>query len=118
MGDTGMQKPWSSYPGYTSVQGADFNRDGEDAWMLRAAYNFPRVQGLGVYALWVEGTEPDAPDQFAREEFDFNVQWSPASGALKGWMLRLRYAHLTQEDPANPDKDELRLMVYYDPPAL
>ena len=36
-GDTNMQNPWSGYPGYTSVQVEDFNRDGEDAWLLRAA---------------------------------------------------------------------------------
>ena len=35
-----MQSPWGGYPGYTSVQVEDFNRDGEEAWMLRAAYCF------------------------------------------------------------------------------
>lgn len=109
-GDTGMQSPWSSYPGYTSVQVADFNRDGEEAWMLRAAYNFPSVKGLSAYALWVTGSDPEDPAEFARDEYDFNLQWSPVSGPLKGLMLRLRYAH--------SDQDELRLMVFYDPPSL
>ena len=44
-GDTNMQSPWSSYPGYTSVQVEDFNRDGEDAWMLRAALQLPVGEG-------------------------------------------------------------------------
>ena len=36
-----MQNPWSGYPGYTSVQVEDFNRAGEDAWMLRARLQVP-----------------------------------------------------------------------------
>ena len=44
-GDANMRNPWSGYPGYTSVQVEDFNRDGEDAWMLRAGYNFAVGQG-------------------------------------------------------------------------
>ena len=60
-GDTDKQAPWGSYPGYTSVQIEDFNRDGEDAWMLRAAYNFPSVKGLSLYGLWVNGSDPQDP---------------------------------------------------------
>ncbi len=116
-GDTSMQAPWSSYPGYTSVQTEDFFRDGEDAWMLRAAYNFQSVKGLSIYGLWVNGSDPQDPGQFAKEEFDLNLQWTPDSGPLKGLMLRLRYAHASQDDPADSDQDELRVMIYYDPPS-
>lgn len=114
-GDTGMQSPWGGYPGYTSVQIEDFNRDGEDAWMLRAAYDFASVKGLSVYGLWVNGTKPEAPGQYAKEEYDFNLQWKADSGPLKGWMVRLRYAHVSQDDPGNSDLDDLRAMIYYDP---
>lgn len=117
-GDTGMQAPWGSYPGYTSVQLEDFFRDGEEAWMLRAAYNFHLVKGLSAYGLWVNGSDPQDPGQFAKEEYNFNLQWTPDSGPLKGLMLRLRYGHASQDDPAGSDQDELRLMIYYDPPSL
>jgi len=33
-------------------------------------------------------------------------------------MMRLRYAHVSQDDPGHSDQDELRLMVYYDPASL
>ena len=33
-------------------------------------------------------------------------------------MVRLRYAHVDQDDPAGSDLDDLRVMVYYDPPSL
>ena len=113
-GDTNMQNPWSGYPGYTSVQVEDFNRDGEDAWLLRAGYSVEQVKGLSFYALYVSGTTPDDPLQFARDETDFNVQWAPPEGSLKGLMVRLRYAYVSQDDDS--DLRDLRLMVYYDLP--
>lgn len=117
-GDANMQNPWSGYPGYTSVQVEDFNRDGEDAWLLRAGYNFERVKGLGVYGLWVNGSDPEDPGQYARDEYDLNLQWTVPDGPLEGLMMRVRYAHIDQQDPADSDLDDLRIMVYYDPPSF
>lgn len=117
-GNTNMQAPWSGYPGYTSVQVEDFNRDGEDAWMLRAGYNFKSVAGLSIYGLYVDGSDPESPTEYAREELDFNLQWSPPEGVLKGLMVRLRYADVSQEDPGDTSLQDLRIMVYYDPPSL
>ncbi len=113
---TNMQNPWSGYPGYTSVQVEDFNRAGEDAWLLRAGYKFPKVPGLSVYGLWVSGSDPDAPTDFARDEYNLNLQWSPEAGALKGLMFRLRYSHVEQDN--DTELDDFRLMVFYDPPKL
>jgi hypothetical protein len=117
-GDANMRSPWSSYPGYTSVQVEDFNRDGEDAWMLRAGYNFQSVKGLGIYGLWVNGSDPEDPLQYARDEYDLNLQWTVPEGVLKGLMMRLRYARVDQQDPAGTELDDLRIMIYYDPPSL
>jgi hypothetical protein len=113
---TNMRNPWSGYPGYTSVQVEDFNRAGEDAWMLRAGYKFPTVPGLNVYALWVSGSDPDSPTDFSRDEYNLNLQWSPEAGALKGLMVRLRYSHVEQDN--DTELDDFRLMVFYDPPKL
>jgi len=117
-GDTGMQSPWGGYPGFTSVQVEDFDRQGERAWMLRAAYKFRSVPGLSIYGLRIKGSEPDVAGQYAKNEYDFNLQWAPETGSLKGWLMRLRYAHVSQDDPAGSGLDDLRLMVYYDPPSL
>ena len=116
-GDTGMQSPWGAYPGYTSVQVEDFNRAGEDAWMLRAAYTFPAVKGLSMYGLWVDGSDPEGPAQYARSEVDLNLQWAPASGPLQGLMMRLRYAHVAEDTPDTSTLDDLRVMVYYTLPS-
>jgi len=117
-GGTNMQNPWSGYPGYTSVQVEDFNRNGEGAWLLRAAYNVQSVKGLSFYALYVDGSDPDAPTDYAKDEYNLNAQWTAAEGPLKGLMMRVRYAHVSQKGPLTSDLDDLRLLVYYDPPGL
>lgn len=114
-GNANMQNPWSGYPGYTSVQVEDFNRDGEDAWMLRGAYKFKAVKGLSVYALYVDGSDPDSPSEYAKNEWDFNLQWDVSEGPLKGLMARLRYAEIDQDAPDVSTFKDLRLMVYWTP---
>ena len=93
---TNMQTPWSGYPGYTSVQVQDFDRAGESAFLLRAGYEFPGVDGLSAYALAVFGTDPDAAGQYRQDEYDVNLQWAPPKGVLKGLSLRVRYAVVDQ----------------------
>ena len=95
-GNANLRNPWSGYPGYTSVQVQDFNRAGETAFLLRAGYDFPWVNGLSAYALAVFGTDPDSPTQFRQNEFDGNVQWAPTKSCLKGLSVRLRYAVVQQ----------------------
>ena len=95
-GNANLQNPWSGYPGYTSVQVQDFNRAGEGAFLFRAGYDFPWIDGLSAYALAVFGTDPDLANQYRQNEFDFNLQWGPKKGALEGLSLRLRYAVVQQ----------------------
>lgn len=115
-GDADMRSPWSGYPGYTSVQVEDFFRDGEGAFMLRAAYNFPFLDGLSAYTLWVHGTQPDQPGQYDRDEYDFNLQWAPPKGVLKGLALRLRYAMVDQHGGNVDDLDDFRVICNYEIP--
>jgi hypothetical protein len=110
---TSMRNPWGSYPGYTSVQIENFYRSGENASMLRAAYNFPKNTGLSVYGLWVHGSTPSAVNQYAQDEYDVNLQWTAKSAALKGLSVRARYGHVSQAGPTNEHEDDLRLILYY-----
>ena len=117
-GDANMQNPWSGYPGYTSVQVEDFNRDGEDAWLLRAAYKFPMVKGLSIYGLYVNGSDPDSPSEYAKDEWDFNLQWdAPSDSIFKGLMARLRYAEVDNDAPDTSTLKDLRVMIYWTPPT-
>lgn len=113
LGDGAIQSPWSGYPGYTAVQVEDYNRDGEDAVMLRAAYDIPWVKGLSAYALWVHGLDPDPVGQYARDEYDFNLQWAAQEGVLKGLSLRLRYAVVDERGGAGDDLTDLRFICNY-----
>lgn len=110
---TDMRNPWGAYPGYTSVQIEDFYRAGENATMLRAAYNFPRFTGLSVYALWVDGSTPNVQKQYAQKETDLNVKWTPQHPAWKHLTLLVRYGHVSQGGPKDQHEDELRLVLYY-----
>src|SRR5204862_8152630 len=62
-GNGTLRAPWSGYPGYTSVQVQDFNREGEGAFLLRAGYDFPWVDGLSADALAVVGSDPGRPNE-------------------------------------------------------
>jgi hypothetical protein len=110
---TSVRSPWGGYPGYTAVQIENFFRAGENATLLRAAYNFPRISGLSVYALWVDGSTPHAVQQFAQKEYDANVQWTAPAPPLKGLTLLARYGHVSQGGPSDQHENELRLALYY-----
>jgi len=110
---TDMRNPWGAYPGYTAVQIENFYRAGEDATLLRAAYNFPRVTGLSVYALYVDGSTPNVVDQYAQREYDMSLQWVAKDPALQGLTLLVRYGHVAQSGPKDEHENELRLVAYY-----
>jgi len=110
---TDMISPWGSYPGYTHVQIENFYRAGEDATLLRAAYNFPRVTGLSMYVLYVNGSTPTVHDQYAQREYDANLQWIAKSPALQGLTLLARYGHVAQGGPKDQHENEMRLVAYY-----
>lgn len=113
--DTDMQSPWSGYPGYTSVQVQDFNRAGESAFILKAAYDFTDLglKGVSAYALWVHGEGRDAPSH-NEDEYDLNLQWAPKAGLLKGASVRLRYAYVSQRGGGDPDISDFRVIINYD----
>jgi len=114
-----MRSPWSSYPGYTSAQVQDFNRAGEEAFMVKGSYDFSRlgIEGVTFYALWIHGWNAVDPitkaSVYDQDEYDFDLQWRP-KGGLKGLWFRLRYAHVDQRDGGNSSIDDFRVIVNYD----
>jgi len=113
-----MLSPWGGYPGYTSVQVEDFDRAGESAVMIRAAYDLSKLwaRGMSVYALWVHGAGVDSPN-YNEDEIDLNLEWTPEKAtALRGMSFRVRYAHVVQDGGGDPTIDEFRIIVNYDFP--
>ena len=121
-----MQNPWSSYPGYTSVQVKDFNRAGEQAFMVKGSYNFARLglEDVTAYALWTHGWGAVNPTTnqsvFQQDEYNFDLQWLPKSGLLKGFWFRARYAHVDSRDgnPSGFPINDYRFIVNYVFPLL
>jgi hypothetical protein len=106
---TDLRNPWGAYPGYTAVQIENFYRAGENATLLRAAYNFPKFTALSVYGLWVNGSTPNVARQYAQREYDLNVQWK----GVRRLTLLARYGHVSQGGPSDQHEDEVRLALYY-----
>jgi hypothetical protein len=113
---TNIQSPWNLATGYTVGLVGNFNRAGENASMLRAAYNFQVVKNLSAWVLYLKGTRPEAPTQYAQDEYDFNLRWEETSGRLQGLTLVAFYAHVSQAGPAELHTDQFRLILYYSPP--
>jgi hypothetical protein len=114
-----MQNPWSGYPGYTSVQVQDFNRAGEEAFMVKASYDFTRLglEGVTAYALFVHGWDRVA--SVANEnEFNADIQWRPQWKFVKGLWFRTRYAMVHQYERPNDTINDFRIIVNYDIPLL
>ncbi|MGE5894900.1 MAG: OprD family outer membrane porin, partial [bacterium] len=115
-----LQNPWSSWPGYTGAQVSFFDRAGEEAFMIKGSYAFSRIglDGVTAYALWVHGWDAIDPSTkegvYDQDEYDFDVQWKPKSGDLKGLWFRIRYAHVDQRGAGDASMDELRVIINYD----
>ena len=97
-----LRNPWSSYPGYTSVQIRDFNRAGEQAFEIKGSYDWKRfVPGLSSYVLYTFGDGRQDPltgrDLSDERELDADVQFRFTKGYWDGFWLRLRYAYLWEE---------------------
>jgi hypothetical protein len=125
-GGANMQTPWGIYPGYTSVQVKDFNRAGEEAFLVKGSLNFARfgLEEFTAYALWVHGWGAVNPTTNSsvvqQDEYDFDLQWRPKSEFLKGFWFRARYAHVSSRsgNPAGYPIDDVRFIINYDFPLL
>ena len=115
-----LQNPWSSFPGYTSVQVQDFNRAGENAFVAKLSYDFTRLglEGLTTYALYVHGwnrINPSGGSAVPNEnEFDADLQWRPRWKFLKGLWFRARYADVHQYEGPGSTINDFRIIVNYD----
>jgi len=112
-----LRNPWSNYPGYTSVQVQDFNRAGEQAFMLRGAFDFSKVglEGLTAYALWVHGWNRTDPGHvYNEDEYNIDIQWRAKDGLLKGLWPRFRYAHVDQRGGSSSSLNDVRVIMNYE----
>ena len=115
-----LQTPWSGTPGYTSVQVQSFKGAGQQAFLVKASYDFSRLgaQGLTAYGLFAHGWGLVSPSTKASlpnmNEVDADLQWRPEWSFLKGLWLRARYGFVQQYQGAKDTTHEVRLIANYD----
>ncbi len=118
-----IRKPWGLSPAYLGLILSDFDRPGEDAWLLGLSYDFKYlgIPGLSAFvnlAWGYDARDVSGADRFTDQwEFDGTLDYRFPEGLLKGLWLRVRGA--TREIVGGPgDADEIRIIVSYDLPIL
>jgi hypothetical protein len=115
----GIQKPYGNPANYLSIIVNDFDRAGEDAWMVGANYNFKRVGpgDLSSFVNIVGGNTPNNGPTASPDQMEYNVT---ADYRLKeGWSdnlwLRVRAAYIDQDERVANGFDffDFRVIVNY-----
>jgi len=117
--EKGMQKPYGSSANYLASLAEDFDRAGEDAWLIGGNYNFRRVGpgDLSLFANMVSGNTPDtgpnaSPDE---TEYDLTVDYRIKEGPAKNLWVRLRAGFIDQDEAVGGDDFlDLRFIVNWD----
>jgi hypothetical protein len=102
---------------------SDFDRAGEDAWLIGISYDFSHlgVEGLSAFAKLAVGH--DARDQNSTErfsdqrEFDLTVDYRFQKGWLRGLWLRARGSIRSVEGTAR-NGTQIRIIAHYEIPIL
>ena len=118
----GIRNPFGSYPGYLSLIVEDFDRAGENAWLvgMSSRFRFLGLDGFSAFANYAEGTTPDlgvnaTPDQ---RELDFTADYRVSEGFLESLWFRFRAAFVRKNGPHSLDVDEYQLIMNFDIPVL
>lgn len=116
--NAGIQSNWGGDPSYISIMIKNFDRAGEDAWLLGLSSDFRYFgdTGFSGFINYAWGDTPDngsdvSPDQ---SEFDLTLDFKPRSGVAKGLWFRLRAAFVDQDGADGKDLRDIRLIANYD----
>ncbi len=115
----GLQSPFGGPPNYLSIIVDNFDRAGEDAWMIGMSYDFASlgVPGFSAFSNISNGDTPDSgpnasPDE---TEYDLTVDYKfRQETVLEGLSLRVRGAWIDQdEDLGGNDFFDFRIIANY-----
>jgi hypothetical protein len=117
-----IRNPYGGYPGYTSLMLRNFNRAGEDAWLIGLSYDFANagLPGLSGFVNYASGNTPESgaaasPDE---DELDLTLDYRPPKGLFEDFWLRARTAFLEQHGAGADDVTDFRLILNYTVPLL
>jgi len=101
---------------------SDFDRAGEDAWLIGLFYDFERLglSGLSTFVNYAQSDTPNSgpiasPDQ---DELDITVDYRFKAPALDGLWLRLRWGQLNQRGAGASDRTDTRVILNYERPVF
>ena len=113
-----ISSPYGGYPGYISLMKSDFNRAGEQAWMVGLSYNFSRIglKGLSMITKYASGYNAEdfssGSKRTDEQEFDITFDYYPPAGRpLAGFWLRVRGAKRWQD--GLDDTHDIRMLLNY-----
>ena len=113
-----ISSPYGGYPGYISLMKSDFNRAGEQAWMVGLTYNFSRIglKGFSMNTKYASGfnaeTRTDSSLRVDEQEFDLTFDYYPPAGRpLAGFWLRVRGAKRWQD--GLDSSHDIRVLLNY-----
>ena len=120
--DAAIQSNWGGKPSYLSIMIKDFDRAGEDAWLVGLSTDF-RFLGENALSGFVNYAWSDTPDRGSdaspdQSEFDITLDYKPEAGLLKGFWFRLRGAFVGQEGSDGTDLKDIRFIANYDFPIM
>jgi hypothetical protein len=118
--ERGIQKPYGNPANYLSVIVEDFDRAGEDAWLIGADHDFGRV-GIGDLSIFGNIVSGDTPDEGPgasadQVEYDFTLDYRMKQGWTDRIWLRVRAAYIDQDSdfPGADNFLDFRIIVNYD----
>ncbi len=116
--NAGIRSPWGGKPSYLSIMIEDFDRAGEDAWLIGLSSDFRSfgAHGFSAFVNYAEGDTPESgriasPDQ---SELDITVDYRFADGLLQGLWIRARSAYVDRDGDAGKDIRDYRVIVNYE----
>ena len=118
--DSGIQNPYGGYPGYASLLIKDFDRAGENAWVVGLSADLAGlgVEGLSGFLSFANGDTPNSGSAASptQDEIDITLDYRPKQGLLKGLWLRARAGWLDQYGAGAQDQADYHFVVNYEVP--
>jgi len=115
--DADIQSPYGGSPSPLSIMLNDFDRAGEDAWLIGLSYNFKDVglEELSGFVNFAQGF--GARNNPNEEELDITLDYRFTKGPLHHWWLRLRNA-FGNEINGDKTENQVRVILNYDLPIF